>query len=201
MYEWCQVAPKLSRMPVMTSRVTRLSAVLSREANPTGIARLAAPYYPHPAIVRLSDFKTNEYANLIGGKAYEPAEENPMIGFRGASRYYHERYRAGFALECRAIRRAREEIGLDNVIVMGVHANMCVLGRPFSIRQMVAQGKNVLLMRDMTDTMYNSEMRPFVNHFRGTDLVVEHVEKYWCPTVLSTDLVGGKPFRFADDKR
>ena len=83
-----------------------------------GIAKLAAPYYPHPAIVRLSDFKTNEYAHLLGGSMFEPHEENPMIGFRGASRYYDERYREGFALECRAIRRVREEIGFDNVIVM-----------------------------------------------------------------------------------
>jgi pyruvate,water dikinase len=66
----------------------------------------------------MSDFKTNEYANLIGGAAFEPKEENPMIGFRGASRYYSPRYRDGFALECRAIRRLREEMGFDNVIVM-----------------------------------------------------------------------------------
>ncbi|WJS97783.1 phosphoenolpyruvate synthase [Novosphingobium humi] len=83
-----------------------------------GIARLAAPYYPHPAIVRLSDFKTNEYAHLIGGSAFEPCEENPMLGFRGASRYYHERYREGFALECRALKRVRDVIGFANVIIM-----------------------------------------------------------------------------------
>jgi len=83
-----------------------------------GIAKLAAPYFPHPAIVRLSDFKTNEYAHLVGGAAFEPNEENPMIGFRGASRYYDERYREGFALECRALKRVREQLGFDNVIVM-----------------------------------------------------------------------------------
>jgi len=83
-----------------------------------GIARLATPYHPHPAIVRLSDFKTNEYAHLIGGGAFEPEEENPMIGFRGASRYYDARYREGFALECRALKRVREELGFTNVIVM-----------------------------------------------------------------------------------
>ena len=71
--------------------------------------------------------------------------------------------------------------GIDNVIVMGVHTNMCVLGRPFSIRQLVYQGINVVLMRDMTDTMYNSRSAPFVSHFTGTDLVVEHIEKHWCP--------------------
>lgn len=90
--------------------------------------------------------------------------------------------------------------GIENVIVMGVHTNMCVLGRPFSIRQMVYQGQDVVLMRDMTDTMYNSRMRPFVPHFRGTDLVVEHIEKYWCPTIVSTDFTGKPPFRFADDR-
>ncbi len=83
-----------------------------------GIARLASPYHPHPAIVRLSDFKTNEYSHLIGGAAFEPVEENPMLGFRGASRYYDERYREGFALECRALRRVRDEMGFTNVIVM-----------------------------------------------------------------------------------
>jgi len=83
-----------------------------------GIARLAAPFHPHPAIVRLSDFKTNEYAHLIGGAAFEPSEENPMIGFRGASRYYDERYREGFALECRALKKVREELGFRNVVVM-----------------------------------------------------------------------------------
>ena len=82
---------------------------------------------------------------------------------------------------------------------MGVHANMCVLGRPFSIRQMVAEGKSVLLMRDMTDTMYNSRSRPFVNHFRGTDLIVQHIERYWCPSITSIDLIGGKPFQFSHD--
>jgi pyruvate,water dikinase len=83
-----------------------------------GIAKIAASRYPDPVILRTSDFKTNEYANLIGGRQFEPVEENPMLGFRGASRYYGERYRAGFGLECRAIRRVREEIGLTNLIVM-----------------------------------------------------------------------------------
>jgi len=83
-----------------------------------GIARIAASQYPSDVIVRLSDFKTNEYANLIGGKEFEPREDNPMLGFRGASRYYSEEYREGFALECRAIRQVRESIGLKNVLVM-----------------------------------------------------------------------------------
>jgi pyruvate,water dikinase len=83
-----------------------------------GIAKLASPYHPHPAIVRLSDFKTNEYAHLLGGESFEEPEENPMLGFRGASRYYDERYSEGFALECRALKHVRETLGFDNVIVM-----------------------------------------------------------------------------------
>ncbi|MDP2408834.1 MAG: phosphoenolpyruvate synthase [Pseudolabrys sp.] len=83
-----------------------------------GLARIAAAQHPRPVIIRMSDFKTNEYANLIGGAAFEPKEENPMIGFRGASRYYSPRYRDGFALECRAIRRLREDMGFRNVVVM-----------------------------------------------------------------------------------
>jgi pyruvate, water dikinase len=83
-----------------------------------GIAKLAAPYYPHAAIVRLSDFKTNEYAHLLGGEAFEPDEENPMLGFRGASRYYSDAYRDGFALECQALKRVRGTMGFTNVIVM-----------------------------------------------------------------------------------
>jgi pyruvate,water dikinase len=83
-----------------------------------GVAMIAAAFYPKDVILRLSDFKTNEYANLIGGRAYEPAEENPMIGFRGASRYYHPRYQAGFALECRAVKKVRDEMGLTNLKVM-----------------------------------------------------------------------------------
>jgi pyruvate,water dikinase len=83
-----------------------------------GLGRIAAALYPKPVIVRTSDFKTNEYANLIGGREFEPQEQNPMIGFRGASRYYSPRYQAGFALECRALRRLRDELGFHNVIVM-----------------------------------------------------------------------------------
>jgi len=83
-----------------------------------GIARIAASRYPAPVIVRMSDFKTNEYARLIGGAAFEPREPNPMLGWRGASRYYSDEYRDGFALECRAIRKARDEIGMNNVVVM-----------------------------------------------------------------------------------
>jgi pyruvate,water dikinase len=83
-----------------------------------GVAMIAAAFHPHDVIVRMSDFKTNEYANLIGGRAYEPREENPMIGFRGASRYYDVRYRQGFALECAAMKKVRDEMGLTNLKLM-----------------------------------------------------------------------------------
>ena len=83
-----------------------------------GVAMIGAAFYPKDVIVRLSDFKTNEYANLVGGRAFEPKEENPMLGFRGASRYYHPRYREGFALECQAMLKVRREMGLKNVKLM-----------------------------------------------------------------------------------
>jgi len=83
-----------------------------------GVAAIAAAFYPKPVVVRMSDFKSNEYASLKGGEYFEFAENNPMIGFRGASRYYDERYREGFALECKAMKVVREEMGLKNVILM-----------------------------------------------------------------------------------
>jgi len=97
-----------------------------------GVGTIAAAFYPRPVVVRLSDFKTNEYASLIGGQYFEPEEDNPMIGFRGASRYYDKRYREGFALECRAMKKVREEMGLTNVVIM----------IPFCRR--VEEGKSVL---------------------------------------------------------
>ena len=83
-----------------------------------GIARIAASRYPHPVVVRTSDFKSNEYADLVGGRQFEPVESNPMLGWRGASRYYTPGYRDAFALECQALKRVRETMGLDNVIIM-----------------------------------------------------------------------------------
>ena len=82
------------------------------------VATIAAAFFPKDVIVRMSDFKTNEYANLLGGKQFEPEEENPMLGFRGASRYYHEKYKEGFRLECLAMKKVREEMGFTNVKLM-----------------------------------------------------------------------------------
>jgi nicotinamidase-related amidase len=93
----------------------------------------------------------------------------------------------------------RKEV--ENVIVMGVHTNMCVLNRPYAIKALVNKGMNVALMRDLTDTMYNPQMPPKVDHFAGTDLVIEFIEKYWCPSLTSDQILGGVPFRFAADTR
>ena len=90
---------------------------------------------------------------------------------------------------------------IKNVILAGVHTNMCVLGRPFGLRQMKRNGMNVVLMRDMTDTMYNPNSWPFVNHYAGTDLVISHIERFVCPTITSDQFIGGKPFHFTSDPR
>ncbi len=85
---------------------------------------------------------------------------------------------------------------IDNVMLVGVHTNMCVIGRSFGLRNMVQLGKNVVLVRDLTDTMYNSRMWPYVPHVRGTELIVEYIEKYVCPTITSSSLPGGSDFQF-----
>jgi nicotinamidase-related amidase/type 1 glutamine amidotransferase len=94
-----------------------------------------------------------------------------------------------------------EHRGVKNVILMGVHTNMCVLGRPFGLRNMARFGKNVVLMRDLTDTMYNSRAKPFVSHFTGTDLIIQHVERFVCPTITSTAFTDQPAFRFSGDQR
>jgi nicotinamidase-related amidase/type 1 glutamine amidotransferase len=99
-----------------------------------------------------------------------------------------------------------ESRGIKNVVLLGVHTNMCVLGRPFGLRQLSKNGKNVVLMRDMTDTMYNPAKWPYVSHYAGTELIVEHIEKFVAPSITSVDFLAGspkyaEPFRFARDKR
>jgi len=94
-----------------------------------------------------------------------------------------------------------EERGIKNVFLVGVHTNMCVIGRPFGLRNMKRVGKNVVLCRDLTDTMYNSRMKPFVNHFAGTELIVRYIEEYVCPTITSTVFTEKPPFRFKNDLR
>jgi nicotinamidase-related amidase len=89
-----------------------------------------------------------------------------------------------------------EQRRIKNVILLGVHVNMCVLGRPFGLRQLAKNGKHVVLMRDMTDSMYNPKSWPYVDHYRGTELIIEHIEKFVCPTLTSDQILGGKPFEF-----
>lgn len=93
------------------------------------------------------------------------------------------------------------ERGVSNVILTGVHTNMCVLGRPFGLRRLAMGGKNVVLARDLTDTMYDPAAWPYANHFTGTDLIVSHIERYVCPTISSDQVLGGQEFRYASDRR
>jgi len=123
-----------------------------------GIAKIAAGFYPNDVIVRFSDFKTNEYANLIGGYLYEPKESNPMLGWRGASRYYHEKFKAAFGLECKAIKKVRDEMGLANVKVMVPFCRTPEEGRKV-IRTMeefgLTQGENGLEVYVMSELPSN----------------------------------------------
>ena len=136
-----------------------------------GLARIAATFYPKPVIVRMSDFKTNEYAGLVGGKDFEPDEENPMIGFRGASRYYSPRYREGFALECRAIRKLRSELGFGNVVVMIPFCRS--IGEAEKVLEVMAEnglerGKDGLQVYVMCEIPSNVILaKQFAEHFDG----------------------------------
>jgi pyruvate,water dikinase len=136
-----------------------------------GIGAIAAAFYPKPVIVRTSDFKTNEYRKLIGGRAFEPDEENPMIGWRGASRYYDDRYRAGFALECAALKRVRDEMGLVNTKVMVPFCRTVEEARKV-VAEMAAnglqQGKNGLEIYAMCEIPSNVvRARDFLQIFDG----------------------------------
>ena len=119
-----------------------------------GVAMIGAAFYPKDVIVRMSDFKSNEYANLIGGREFEPVEENPMIGFRGASRYYDERYREGFALECRAMKKVRDVMGLTNVKLMVPFCRTVEEGR-----KVIAEMEKNGLKRGRTPLRYMSCVR------------------------------------------
>ena len=136
-----------------------------------GIARIAAVFHPRPCIIRLSDFKTNEYANLIGGSQFEEKEENPMLGFRGASRYYSPNYQKGFALECRAIIRLREQLGFKNTIVMIPFCRTVSEARQ-AIQTMASygleRGKDGLELYMMCEVPSNVILaREFAKHFDG----------------------------------
>jgi pyruvate,water dikinase len=136
-----------------------------------GVSTIAAAFWPKPVIVRLSDFKSNEYANLIGGKRYEPTEENPMLGFRGASRYVAESFRDCFALECRAMKKVRGEMGLTNVELMIPFVRTVEEGR--AVIALLAQeglkqgehGLRVIMMCELPSNVLLAE--EFLRHFDG----------------------------------
>lgn len=136
-----------------------------------GFAALCAAFYPKPAIIRMSDFKTNEYANLIGGAEFEPKEENPMLGFRGASRYYSPHYKEGFELECRAIKRLREEMGFTNAVVMIPFCR--TIGEAKKVADVMAEyglkrGENGLELYVMCEIPSNVILaEEFTEHFDG----------------------------------
>lgn len=136
-----------------------------------GIATIAAAFYPKPVIVRLSDFKSNEYANLLGGQAFEPDEENPMLGFRGASRYVSDSFRDAFIMECDALKRVREDMGLNNVWVMvpfvrTVNEGVQVLDLLQS--QGLRQGENDLKIVMMCELPTNALLADqYLDHFDG----------------------------------
>ncbi|KRT56967.1 putative PEP-binding protein, partial [endosymbiont of Ridgeia piscesae] len=136
-----------------------------------GIATLAAGFQGHPVIVRMSDFKSNEYANLIGGERYEPSEENPMIGFRGASRYLSDSFQPCFELECRALKRVREEMGFDNVEIMIPFVR--TLEEAAQVQALLAanglkRGENDLRVIMMCELPSNAVLaEEFLEHFDG----------------------------------
>jgi pyruvate,water dikinase len=139
-----------------------------------GIGTIAAAFDPQPVIVRLSDFKTNEYANLIGGEAYEPREENPMLGFRGAARYVDPEYQPCFELECRALKRVRDDMGLANVQIMVPFVRTVEQGRQvveLLARNGLARGENGLKVIMMSELPTNAVLADrYLEHFDGMSI-------------------------------
>lgn len=138
-----------------------------------------------------------EWARKLANEGRNPAtpwlKQNPKITIHPDRDYISDRGDEVWSI--------LEKNEIEHVILTGVHTNMCVLGRPFGLRQLTRVGADVVLMRDMTDTMYNPQRWPFVSHFTGTDRIIDHVERHICPTITSDQLLGGKPFRFKDDLR
>lgn len=139
-----------------------------------GIGSIAAAFHPRPVIVRLSDFKSNEYANLIGGQRYEPSEENPMLGFRGAARYLDSEFQPCFELECRALKRVREAMGLDNVEVMVPFVRTVDQAREVTellAKQGLARGENGLRLIMMSELPTNALLADqYLEHFDGMSI-------------------------------
>ena len=133
----------------------------------------------HEPPLPIDTSKSSSDDPIVGEKVQQFTREHPgldIVGYDGVSDNAQE------------IFNFCEANGITNIVIMGVHTNMCILGRPFGIRAMTRLGRNVVLVRDLTDAMYDPRQPPFVSHTRGTELVIEHIEKYWCPTILSDDL-------------
>ncbi len=217
---WCKGAT--SRVAEMTPRLNEVITA----ARSQGMLIVHAPsdcmnyYKDHPSRKLALKYSNKKYEKLIDNSNLDSEKDavwpidqsddgcDDTIKCKGGSPWKKEIDGLQIKEEVDAVSDSGAEIaalfdkkGIKNVILTGVHTNMCVIGRTFGLRSMVRLGKNVVLMRDMTDAMYNSKMRPVVNHFTGVSLVVEYIEKYVCPTILSTDILGGKQFRFSKDTR
>ncbi|MDR1385952.1 MAG: cysteine hydrolase [Planctomycetaceae bacterium] len=216
---WCQGATaRVGEMAPMMDNVLK-------SARDKGVTIIHAPsscmaaYEDTPARKRAKEYNDTEVAKFLNGEAWNqglPSEKgkewpidqndggcdcNPHC--QGGSPWKSQIATLTIDQEKDLVSDKGVEIGsflkakgIKNVILMGVHTNMCVIGRPFGLRNMVKQEKNVVLMRDMTDTMYNHESWPNVAHFKGTDLIVAYIEKYVCPSILSSDFTGEKQFVF-----
>jgi len=215
---WCDGA---------TARVAEMAPAMNELLNiarSKGVKIVHAPsscmeyYANHPARKEAKKYKNKALAALADGSklpseadAPWPVDQSDEGCEEPGCKPHHAWTKQIDALEIKdndLISDSGEEIGayfkkkgIKNVILMGVHTNMCVIGRPFGLRAMKRMGMNVVLMRDMTDLMYNHEMAPKVNHFSGLDLIVEYIETYVCPSIVSTDFTGKKQFRFKGDTR
>jgi nicotinamidase-related amidase/type 1 glutamine amidotransferase len=215
---WCAAAT--ARVAEMAPRINELISAARRQ----GVLIIHAPsetmdyYRDTPQRKLAQQAPKGEFpVPLKGSCRLDPQREGPLPiddsdggcdspGGKSHKAWSHQidtlRIEPGDAISDNAeIFNLLKQRGIENIIIMGVHTNMCVLGRPFGIRQMVYQGKHVVLVRDLTDAMYNPDRPPRVSHFRGTEMVVEHIEKHWCPTITSSDFLGGAALRFAGDKR
>ncbi|MGD0092343.1 MAG: alpha-L-fucosidase, partial [Planctomycetota bacterium] len=216
---WCKAAT--ARVAELAPRMNQLIAELRRR----GVLIIHAPsdtlkfYKDHPGrLLAQSAPKIETHPPLAGWVALQPAREGrlPIDDSDGGcpcepkcaqGNPWRRQIETLEIQDGDAITDSAEAFylmkqrGITHVLVMGVHLNMCVLGRPFSIRQMVLQGQHVALVRDMTDTMYNPGRKPWVDHFSGTDFVIWHIEEHWCPSITSDQIIGGQAFRFAADKR
>ena len=215
---WCDDAT--TRVAEMASEMNKVIAI----AREKGVKIVHAPsdcmdfYANYPGRKEALKYKDKTIAGLAKGNKLASEENAPWPvdqsdeGCENAGCKPHKAWKkqidALTITDKDLISDSGEEIGayfkkkgIKNVILMGVHTNMCVIGRTFGLRAMTRMGMNVVLMRDMTDLMYNSKMPPYVNHFAGLDLIVDYIETYVCPSILSIDFTGKKQFRFKGDTR